>query len=235
MKLYHILKLASINFLCITLCAINCGCGTSAIGEKISPEELGSWPTLDKGKTSIQGDQLIMEEIAGADGYFLISPKPYPADIILNYKVKALSSSSVNIVLFNVSDAGATEALSLPPEGTKGQEFWTWRTQKEHYNLTFNNLSHGNTPFFFKNLSPYHRGFYHRSPSNIMETQQWYDVEIGKQGSKLWFKLNDHLIFEETDHNALTGGHLIFRISGTTGKKLTLAKIALKDLRISYP
>ena len=68
-----------------------------------------------------------------------------------------------------------------------------------------------------------------------MKTEQWYDVEIGKKDSKLWFKLDNELIFEQTDMTALSKGHLIFRISGTTGEKVVLAKVALKDLIITYP
>ncbi len=57
--------------------------------ETISARELTTWQTLDKGKSTIVGDEIIIEETEGADGYFLVSPKSYQGDIIINSKVKA--------------------------------------------------------------------------------------------------------------------------------------------------
>jgi len=203
--------------------------------ETITAKELSTWRTLDKGLSSIRGDELIIEETQGADGYFLISPKSYEVDIVIKYKVKALSESSVLIVLFSASDTGETTNLTLPPIDAKGRDFWTWRTHLEHYNLTFNNISHGgNTPFFYKNESPLKRGFYQKKAENVMEVGKWYDVEIGKTQNTLWFKLNNTVIFSENDCNPLSGGHVLFRISGTTGENVIFAKAAIKDLVISH-
>lgn len=207
---------------------------TSFKKEKITPQQLGSWKTLDKGKTSIKENEIIIEEVEGANGYFLISPKAYKGDIILNYKVKALSEASVMIVLFSVSDEGETLELTMPPNDAKGEDFWKWRTSLEHYNLTFNNRSHNFKPFFFKNETPLKKGFHQRLSENIVEAGKWYDVEIGKQQNRLWFKLNNKIIFEQEDCIPLTGGHLIFRISGVNRDKIIFAKIAIKDLVISH-
>lgn len=210
-------------------------CGEKELkNEKISVKELSTWKTLDKGKSTVLNNELIIEEIDGSDGYFLISPESYEGDLILNYKVKAMSESSVLIVLFSASDKGITGGLTLPPSDTKGIGFWTWRTHLEHYNLTFNNKSHGNRPFFFKNISPRKRGFYQNTAENIMEVGKWYDVEVGKARNKLWFKLNNTIIFEQEDHRPFPNGHVMFRISGTTGEKVVFAKAAIKDLVISH-
>jgi hypothetical protein len=202
--------------------------------ELITPQELISWQTLDKGKATIERDKLIIEEVEGSDGYFLVSPKSYSGDIVVNYKVKALSESSVLIVLFAASDKGDTQELTLLPKEAKGSDFWTWRTHLEHYNLTFNNKSHGYKPFFYKNITPLAKGFRLSRAENSMNTQEWYAVEIGKQGNRLWFKLNNDLVFEQEDCNPLSGGHLIFRISGTTDETVIFAKAAIKDLIISH-
>lgn len=207
---------------------------TKLIKEEISAKALTAWQTLDKGKTTVNEDELIMEEVAGSDGYFLISPKSYEGDIILNYKVKALSESAVCIVLLSASDQGETLKLTLPPKEAKGRDFWDWRTQLEHYNLTFNNRSHNYTPFFFKNRAPRAKGFHLSKAENIMKTQEWQTVEIGKQGTRLWFKLNNTIIFEEEDCKPFSGGHVIFRISGTNSEKTIFAKVAMKDLVISH-
>ncbi len=218
---------------CLLVLLVNCS-ETTLNKEIITAQELSTWRTLDNGKSTVVGEELIIEETEGADGYFLVSPKSYKGDIILNYKVKALSDSAVLIALFSASDAGESQGITLPPEDTKGMGFWTWRTHLEHYNLTFNNVSHNYKPFFFKNISPRSKGFHLTKAENIMGIHEWYDVEIGKQGNRLWFKLNDKMIFEQEDCNPLSGGHLIFRISGTTGEKVIFAKAVLKNLIISH-
>ncbi|WP_103068198.1 hypothetical protein [Aquimarina sediminis] len=106
--------------------------------EKISPEELSGWQTLGKGKVTINADELIIEEVAESDGYFLFSPKSYMGNVILKYKVKALSESSVLIVLVSASDPGNSNKISIPI-GIEKNSIWQWRRQLEHYNITFNN------------------------------------------------------------------------------------------------
>lgn len=223
-----------ITSLVVLLCCIAAINAQITVKDSISAKALQTWTTLDKGKTSINKDELIIEEIQGSNGYFLISPKSYEGDLILNYKVKAMSESAVLIVLLSVSDKGPSNELTLPSPNTTGRGFWDWRTHLEHYNLTFNNKSHGITPFFFKNETPYKKGFHQKAKSNSMEIEKWYEVEIGKKQNRLWFKLNNEIVFEQEDCNPLTNGHLIFRISGTTGEQTIFAKAAIKDLVISH-
>ena len=175
-----------------------------------------------------------MEEISGSDGYFLISPEKYTGDYVLTYKVKAMSESSVLITLFSASQKDNPGPLKLPPANSTPRQIWDWRSNMEHYNLTFNNSSHGNTPFFFKNLSPKERPFNERLPNNIATVGKWHDVEIGKINSRVWFKMDGKTYFDVTDEAPLESGHLIFRISGTTGDKVIFAKAAIKDVVISF-
>lgn len=203
------------------------------IKEKITPEELSTWPTLDKGKTTINKDELIIEEIKESDGYFLFSPKSYSGNVILNYKVKALSESAVLIVLLSASDTGDTEKIIIPT-GIKKEDIWQWRKQLEHYNFTFNNRSHGYKPFFYKNIDPLTLGFRQSLSNNIIDVNRWYTVEIGKYNSRIWFKLDNKVIFDIEDCRPFSGGHIVFRISGTTGEKVIFAKAAIKDVVISH-
>ncbi|AWX45834.1 hypothetical protein HME9304_02864 [Flagellimonas maritima] len=202
--------------------------------ERITPEELATWQTFDKGKTTVEDDMLIVEETEGSDGYFLISPKEYETDFTLTYKVKALSESTVLITLFSVLQEGNYGTFSVPPISATPREVWDWRSNMKQYNLTINNRSHGITPFFFKNIPPSSRGFNERLEVNIMEIGQWYDIEIGKKENRLWFKMNGKTFFDVEDTDPYQKGRLIFRISGTTGEKVIFAKAAFKDIVISY-
>ncbi len=220
----------------IIIILVMTGCESNKlIEEQINPEELLEWKTLGKGKTSIKDREFIMEEIDSSDGLFLISPKNYQGDIILKYKIKALSEASVLIVLFSASNTSETLELTIPEDNISNEDIWQWRREMSHYNLTFNNKSHGYTPFFYKNISALERDFHLRKPDNIMVSNQWSTVEIGRNEGKVWFSLNDNIVFERTDFSPLKGGHIIFRISGGTrdGKNI-LAKASIKDLKIHH-
>lgn len=165
----------------ITLLAVMAfGCSQNKT-EEITPAELATWQTFDKGKSTVEDDMLIVEETEGSDGYFLISPKEYAADFTLRYKVKAMSESTVLITLFSVLQEGDNGTFSVLEDSATPREVWNWRSGMKHYNLTINNRSHGITPFFFKNVPPSSRGFNEKLQENIMDVGQWHDVEIGKK------------------------------------------------------
>lgn len=85
----NIMKTMTKSILLILLCVTVSSYGQKNLKqEKITSQELIAWQTVDKGKSTIQGDEFIIEEIEGSDGYFLINPKLYPKDFTLNYKVK---------------------------------------------------------------------------------------------------------------------------------------------------
>ena len=209
--------------------------GYAQTQEAFTAKNLASWQTYGIGKTTIQNDELIVEETDGSDGFFLISPKPYVGDITMTYQVKALSESAVQIVLFSASDKGESQTLTLPSSNDlTPREVWTWRTTLEHYNLTFNNKSHGIKPFFIKNISPYEKGFRLDQSENVMIPGQWYDVKIIKKGTQVKFTLNDKVIFETKDYEPLAGGHIMLRISGTTGENIVFAKAAYKNFILTH-
>lgn len=209
-------------------------CQNKKTVEKISAEALDKWQTFDKGKKTIKGNQIIVEETEGSDGFFMISPKIYDKDFTLKYKVKAMSESTVLITLFSVLQAQNSTNFSLPKETATPREVWDWRSSMKHYNLTINNKSHSNKPFFFKNNSQLSRGFNERLADNIMEVGKWYTIEIGKKNNRVWFKLNNTIYFDVEDCKPLQKGRIIFRISGTNGDKVIFAKAAFKDIVISY-
>lgn len=203
--------------------------------ESFSPTDLANWETYGIGKTTVRNGELIVEETDGSDGFFLISPKSYTGDITMTYKVKAMSESAVQIVLFSASDQGESLALTAPSSNDlTPREVWTWRTTLEHYNLTFNNKSHGIKPFFFKNVSPQEKGFRLDQAENVMVPGEWYDVKISKKGTLIIFTLNGKIIFEVEDPEPLTGGHVMLRISGTNGSNVIFAKAAYQDFVLTH-
>lgn len=83
------------------------------VEEGISSQELSKWKTIGKGKTSIKDHEFVFEEIDSSDGFFLVSPKSYQGDMVIQYKIKALSKASVLIVLFSASDTKENYTVNL--------------------------------------------------------------------------------------------------------------------------
>ena len=202
--------------------------------EKIPLEQLATWRSLDKGQVSIKDDYLVLEELPGSDGYFLVSPENYEGDVIVQYKLKPISESSVMIVLLSASDNAESLELKLPSADAKPEEFWDWRSSMNHYNITFNNESHNYKPFMYKNINQQERGFNLRVNENVVKPGSWYDIETGVVDGRIWLKIDGEYIFNHTDPEPLKGGHIIFRISGTNGENVILAKSAIKSLVIHH-
>ncbi len=219
-----LLAIASNLFSCIT--------NNEAQERKILAKDFLSWKTLGEGKASVVGDILVMEETFGSDGFFLVSPEPIKGDLKIKFKFKAISDSSVMIVLFSASDTGQELALTLPESNASPQEINSWRREMNHYNVTFNNLSHGYTPFFFKNISRYKRDFHLRAEENKIIPKKWYDVEIERRNQRVLFKINNEIIFKNNDYKPLFGGHILLRVSGTNDGDVVLAKVNIKDFKV---
>lgn len=223
----------SFKLYCIVL-SLFMSCSYKPRERSISVEELSSWPTYGIGEVALEGNEIILTETQGSDGFFLISPNKLAKDLVIRYQVKPMSESSVLITLFSATQTGTNEQLALPPVDATPMEVWQWRSKMKHYNLTFNNSSHGNNPFFFKNLNPNKRGFHQWLSENIATAGEWHDVEIGRENNNVWFKLNGITYFEIAECDPLAEGHLLLRISGTSGDSPIFAKAAFRNLIISY-
>lgn len=195
-------------------------------------KEFLKWNTLGVGEASVNNDVLVIEEKEGSDGFFLVSPDAYRGNMKIQFDFKAVSESSVMILLFSASDSSQEVSLTLPVQNASSQEINSWRREMNHYNLTFNNESHGYTPFFFKNISQYERDFHLRAKENKTIPNQWYNIEIERSNEQVLFKIDNEIIFQRKDHEPLLGGHLLLRVSGTNDGEIILAKVNIRDFRI---
>ncbi len=202
---------------------------------RITLDNLVKWKTYGEGNVKIKENALQLSEISESSGLFLISPKSYEGDLTISYKAKALTETSVIITLFSVLDSLNATTLTIPKPGLSGSDQWKWRSSLSHYNLTFNNKSHGITPFLFKNISSLEKDFHLKAAKNSMSPNEWYAVKIVKKNNEIIFKLNDTIIFKKEDCNPLKKGHILFRISGgSTTDNTLLAKIMIKDVIILH-
>ena len=193
---------------------------------EISLDELLNWTVLGKGKVEKSGSQVAMQESDDSKGIMLVSPDFYDNDMVVRYKVMALTPATVLVALLSVSDIGESEGLTIPEnfDGSLG----LFLNERENYFFAFKNAPHSNkAPFVRK--SPNASEALGSASENTMIAGVYYDVEVGKHKGKLWLAVNGEKFFEVEDENPLQGGHVALRIRGTAGFK---AGCLIQDLEI---
>jgi len=191
----------------------------------IGPDELLNWTLVGKGKVEKSGAQIAMQESDDSKGIMLVSQKAYGSDIIVRYKVLALTPATVLVVLLSTSDVGASDNLTIPEDFDGSLGLFT--NEKENYFFAFKNAPHNVTPFVRK--SPYAGQTLGSASENSMIAGVYYAIEIGKTGEKLWLSVDGKKVVEAEDKEPLQGGHLALRIRGTAGFK---AGCLIKDLEV---
>lgn len=193
--------------------------------EKVSSNELINWRIWGKGEVFNLGDQTCLKEYDETKGVMIVSPKAYGENVILKFKVLALTSASVVAVVISGSDPGRSDELIIPID--YDGNFNLWQEEKENYFFAFKNAPHGLTPFVTKNPKP---GKILTSASkNFMVAGLYYDIEVGRKDNKLWLSIDNEKAFEINDEEPLSGGHVALRIRGTAGFK---GACLIKDLII---
>lgn len=211
------------------LYTINCSSQISNIEltkEAITAEELSKWPLFGNGEVSTWGSQTSIKEADDTKGVILISPDKYDNDIIIQYKVLALTPATVIVTMLSVSDEGESDELTIPDnyDGSIG----LWANIKDNYFFAFKNAPHNVTPFVRKN--PKAQKPLISAKENLMVAGVYYEIEVGKMQGKLWLSIDGKKVFETVDTNPLVGGHVALRLRGTAGFS---AGCLIKELIIS--
>ncbi|MEM9984062.1 MAG: sialate O-acetylesterase [Bacteroidota bacterium] len=179
----------------------------------ISGAELLEWTFWGEGEASPSGGQVLLKEAEVSAGVMLISPESWTGDVVLRYRVQALTPATVIVTLLAASDAGESTVLTLPKsyDGSIGM----WTKEKENYFVAYKNAPHGLTPFVRK--QPNARDYLAQAEKNVMVAGQYYEVEVGKLQGKLWLSVDGEKLFQQLDESPLAGGHLAIRLRGTGG------------------
>jgi len=191
----------------------------------VNSNELLKWTVMGNGKVEISGSQIAMQESDDSKGIMLVSPEVYGHDVVVRYKVMALTPATVLVALLSVSDNGDSDKVTVPEDYDGSLGLFT--KEKENYFFAFKNGPHNVTPFVRKSPEGTTIG---SASENRMIAGVYYAIEVGKKQDKLWLSVDGQKLFETTDPEPLKGGHIALRIRGTAGFK---AGCLLKDLEIS--
>lgn len=191
----------------------------------IQIESLSNWQLLGNGSVSVSmNGQVLLTESDDSQGVMLISPDYYSNDVIVRYKILALTNATVFVNTLSLTNIDSAK-LTIPLEYDGGISLLTSKTA--NYFIAFKNAPHGTTPFIAKNP-----GFEIKTSSpeqDRMTAGVYYDIEVGRKGSKIWLAVDGKQIISWKDDNPIRGGHIAFRLRGTAGLN---AAALIKDLEI---
>lgn len=193
---------------------------------KYSPKDLESWQSLGAGKGYVTHGQFMMEEIEESKGFMIFSPNKYK-DVILRYEVLTMNPATVLVALLNTSDVGKSTGLTLK-ENSDSFGFWT--KEAEDYMFGFRVMAHNSTPFLRKHPAP--KGGNSRiglAEKNVMHSGWRHTVECGKNGSRIWLKIDDEILIDVIDDKPLSAGQIAIRVRGTASD---LGKSMIRNLEI---
>lgn len=196
--------------------------------QKVSAEALIKWKFLGKGKAfNILNGQTCLSEAEDSQGVMLMSPDVY-GDVILKYKVLALTPATVLVTILSASDVSEKNTLTIPSDYTGGMKLLN--DESRNYFLAYKNAPHAANPFILKN--PGSAKSANAVKPDLMVAGVYYDVEIAKSGRTISMRIDGKEMVSMQDDAPLGKGHILFRIRGTAS--LT-ASCLIRDLRILTP
>lgn len=190
-------------------------------------KQLKNWHFYGQGTELLEGhgQYLLKENPDGSKGVGLISPTSYSNNVVMRYKVMALTPATVLVAILSASDRGSNTQLTLPEKYDGSINFWSGGC--DNYFFAFHNAAH--------NYPPFVRRFDDKkimldvAKKNLMQAGQYYDVEVGRKENKIWMKIDGQTILKYNDPKPYSGGHLGLRIRGTAGE---YAACLIKDIEI---
>lgn len=194
---------------------------------KYSPADMTKWQSLGDGLGSVMHGQYYMEETDGSIGFMIFSPEKY-ADVILRYEVMTMNPATVLVAILNASDLGSSTGLTISGENKGSFGFWT--KEVEDYMFGFRVMPHNSTPFLRKfPAASDGNGNIGLAEKDVIQPGWRYLVECGKQGTKLWLKIDGETIIEANDDKPLDAGKIAIRVRGTGSD---LGKCMVRNLEI---
>ncbi|MDD8016043.1 MAG: neutral/alkaline non-lysosomal ceramidase N-terminal domain-containing protein, partial [Acidobacteriota bacterium] len=193
--------------------AVSFAFSTASTQKIYSPEDLSRWNLVGIGTVQVDGDQeaLRLSEGKESKGITLVSPDRFEKNIVLRFAAKSLQSKGVSVILLSISDKETGGPASLPDRSDGNMGFWT----------------SGNVSNY---LAAFHTGYHQpnsyirRNPGDLLISQardvatseEWYDIEFGREDSRLWLKVNGETVCEGVDRGLaeLGGGAVGFRLRG---------------------
>ncbi|MFO7776164.1 MAG: hypothetical protein R6W89_10225 [Candidatus Hydrogenedentota bacterium] len=195
----------------------------------LEPAELLEWDRWGVGDYANFRDEAVhMRETSGSEGLMLVSPEPYGEQVVLTYKAMTLRLATVLVAGVSAADAPGTDALTLPADydGSMAPLI-----ERSLYFFAFHNAPHMSTPFVNR-FTPEGARLLQEAEQRHMQPGYWHDIEVGRDGDRVWLKIDGEEVLDADDDDPPAGGRLMFRIRGTG---LEPASCLIRDVVIYEP
>ena len=195
--------------------------------EEFTVKDLLKWEVWGTGIVANGGhSQLIMSEKDSSKGVMIVSPKSYKNNVVLSYDVMALRPATVLIVELLANNNKDYE-LKLPQDYDGNVEYLFKNVQM--YMFAFQNAAHNKPgPFIRKYPMPGTKPLV-EVDQQYMQSGIYYNIEVGKNGEKLFLKVDGKPVLETIDTAPIQGGKILLRIRGTAHE---VASCLIRNVKI---
>ena len=195
---------------------------------QVSSNELLQWDFYGVGTAKIDHDQVYLKENKNSVGVTLLSTKTYSGNVVMRYKLMPLTAATVCVAMLNVHNHD-NYSLKIPNYYNGYVQFWT--KESSGYFFAFHNMAHNQPPFVRRcDIKSGTNEKLQSGTNNVMVESRYYHVEVGKNGTRVWLKVDDKMVLDVNDEGeTFEKGYIALRIRGTGDE---LASCLIKDLEI---
>lgn len=175
-------------------------------------EEVAQWHLHGAGEVTAAGDEVVLREGSDSWGVVLLSPDSFGERVVLSFRVKPNQHEGVLLAMLAVA-ARDGSPLAVPTDHRGAMPFW-------------NGPAAASANFMAAFHTGYHQpeAFMRRNPGGVdlartldpATTARWFEVEFGRDGARVWFRLDGVLLLDSTDPANLSvgAGQVGFRLRG---------------------
>lgn len=174
--------------------------------------DLSGWKVAGNGtvKTIAEENAVRVTEGLNSKGITLISPDSYGRNVVMTFSVKPERREGVCVVFLSAADKD-TGDISAELNSDGGIGYWTGETV-QNYMFAFHTAYHQPNIFIKKNPG----GNEIVQTTDVAGDEKWYDIEIGRAGTRLWMKVDGITAVEDSDPDGkgLPDGYIGIRLRG---------------------
>lgn len=206
-------SLKKVTYLILPLLWLGCAGRLTSRSSQISVHDLAQWRLLGIGEAEVIPEKQALRLTEGPDskGVVLLSPEKYGREIVIKFMAKPLQHEGI-IVVFLSASAIKGEEIEVPDGYDGSFAFWIAPDASvQSYAYAFHTGYHQPNAFLKRNPGSIEL----TSAKDIATEEVWYQVEIGRDGSRLWLNIDGKAVIEASDAGqGLPPGHIGLRLRG---------------------
>jgi hypothetical protein len=191
-------------------------------------EEVAQWDLHGAGEVTAAGDEVVLREGSESLGVVLLSPERFGDRVVLNYRIMPNQHEGVLLAMLAVA-ARDGSPLAVPTDHRGAMPFWNGpAAESANFMAAFHTGYHQPEAFMRRNPG----GVDLASTLDPATTERWFEVEFGRDGARVWLRLDGVLLLDSIDpaNGAVGGGQVGFRLRGP-GDGTFSARI--RDVRVT--